>query len=127
MGVMSDDAEICFALVDLKTGTPLALSEGVGSSRLQDLCSAAPELFRAGAPAELAALLARLSANAPSAGVQEIVFMSPHAVHVVQRVARKPELALLAVSEDTHKLGLMLSGVRARALQLESRQEVEVP
>ena len=123
MGALSDDADICYALVDLKTGTPLALGEGVGSVRLQDLCSAVPELFRAGAPAELATLLARLSADA-SADVQDIVFMSSHAVHVVQRLARKPELALVAVSEDTNKLGLMLSGVRARALSLESRSEV---
>ena len=53
--------------------------------------------------------------------------MSSHAVHVVQRLALKPELALVAVSEDTNKLGLMLSGARARALSLDSPAEIEAP
>jgi len=72
-------------------------------------------------------LLARLSGDKWNAGVHEIVFMSPQAVHVVQRLAQKPELALVAVSEDGKKIGLMLSGVRARALELEAQAEVEAP
>jgi hypothetical protein len=125
MAAPLDDPEIRYALVSLKTGTAVGSSEVLESARLQDLCAAAPELFRAGAASELTALLARLSGETACQGVHEIVFMSQRAVHVVQRVACKPDLALVAVCEDGKKLGLMLSGVHARALQLEAQPDVE--
>lgn len=125
MGTLVDDASIHYALVDLKTGLSLSPSE-LGDARLQDLSSAAPELFRAGAPADFAALFSRLSREPTSSGFQEIVLMSARAAHVVQRVVQRPDLALVAVSEDTTKLGLMLSGVRTRALELESAWQGEV-
>jgi hypothetical protein len=44
--------------------------------------------------------------------------ISDKRVHVVQRLEADPDTALLAVSEDVNKLGLVLSGVRERTLKL---------
>jgi hypothetical protein len=125
MATLIDDAAIFYALLDLKSGSPLSLTES-GSARVEDIASAAPELFRAGAPADFSALFSRLSGETVSAWAQEIVLMSAGAAHVVQRGARRPDLALVAVSEDTRKLGLMLSGVRTRMLELEVAWQAEV-
>jgi hypothetical protein len=120
MATMIDDSEINYALISLKTGEVLDSAELVLGARMQDLAAAAPELFRAGNPDDRQALFQRLGSELKSDSFQEIVFVSARSAHVVQRLAQQPELALLAVSTDTRKLGLMLSGVRARLLQLEA-------
>lgn len=125
MGTLVDDAAIHYALVDLKTGLSLSSAE-LSSARLQDLASATPELFRAGGTADFSALFSRLSGEPASSTFQEIVLMSARAAHVVQRAVRRPDLALVAVSEDTTKLGMMLSGVRTRMLELEAAWQTEI-
>jgi hypothetical protein len=123
MATLVDDADISYALVCLKTGVVLdALRGGAPIARMQDLAAAAPELFRSGAPADLGALFARLGSDLQSDSFHEIVFMSQRTAHVVQRLRERPDVALLAVSMDTKKLGLMLSGVRARLLELGASQ-----
>jgi hypothetical protein len=115
-----EDSHIHYAVVCLKTGLVLELFEGAATcAALEDLASAAPELLRAGAPADLGAFFARLGSERKGDAFQEIVFMSGVRAHVVQRLLQRPDLALLAVSTDAKMLGLMLSGVRERMLALE--------
>jgi hypothetical protein len=118
MAVLIDDADVSYALVCLKTGVVLeSFQAGAAIARLQDLASAAPELFRA---SDFRALFARLGSELKSDSFQEVVFMSQRCEHVVQRLSKREDVALLAVSVDAKKLGLMLSGVRARMLALEA-------
>jgi hypothetical protein len=117
-----DDGDISYALVCLKTGALLEVFGGSpASARVEDLAAASAELFRAGNPANLAALFERLGSQYRGELFQEIVFVSARAAHVVQRLAEKPEVALLAVSVDAGKLALMLSGVHTLMLQQEAR------
>jgi hypothetical protein len=118
----SDDADITYALVCLKTGALLRTpADGPRPSvRLIDLAAAARELFRAGAHTDFGALFAPLGSEQSKGPFQEIVFMSAHKVHVAQRLLGRPDVALVALSSELHKLGLMLSGVRARLLELEA-------
>lgn len=116
-----EDADISYALVCLKTGAMLeSLDPAAPTARMQDLASATPELFQAGAPADFGAFFTRLGSEQKRTSFQEIVFMSAQNAHVVQRLSHRPDVALVAVSVDAKKLGLMLSGVRARMLRLES-------
>lgn len=124
MGTMIDDADVSFALVCLKTGAVLeALNASARGARLTDLAAASPELFRSGVDMDLGSLLARLGADLKDESFHEIVFMSRRTAHVVQRLLRRPDVALLAVSTDTDKLGLMLASVRARVAALEAAGE----
>lgn len=119
---VSDDADITYALVCLKTGVLLGTpADGsCPSARLSDLADAAPELFRAGTHTDFGALFAPLGSEQSKGPFQEIVFVSANNVHVAQRLLRRPDVALVALSSEIHKLGLMLSGVRARLLELEA-------
>jgi hypothetical protein len=124
MATLIDDADISFALVCLKTGVVLeSLHAGTPIARMQDLAAAAPELFRSGAGMDLGALFTRLGSELRIDSFQEIVFMSRRTAHVVQRLTRRPDVALLAVSVDAKKLGLLLAGVRARLSALEAVAE----
>lgn len=115
-----DDSDISFALVCLKTGALLEVFDArPASARVEDLAAASAELFRAGNPGDLSALFKRLGSLHEGDSFHEIVFVSPSAAHVVQRLPNKPSVALLAVSVDPSKLALMLSGVHALMTQQE--------
>ena len=120
----SDDADITYALVCLKTGVLLDACEAGAappSARLVDLAAAAPELFRAGTSSDFGALFTSLGSEQSAGTFQEFVFVSAQGAHVVQRLPSHPDTALVALSPEMHKLGIMLSGVRARMLSLEAQ------
>jgi hypothetical protein len=120
-GLADGDPSISYALVCLKTGSVLeVLAPQSTSSGLEDLAAATPELFRADASLQLSAVFARLGASSSGEAFQEIVLVSPARASAVQRLRHPPETALLAQCDDCSKLGLLLSGVRARVQQLEA-------
>lgn len=113
--------DICYALVCLRTGALLEHAEaGPLIERMKNFASAAPEVFRASTSYDFGPLFARLGSDRSADAFQEVVFVSGQCAHVAQRMRHRPEVALVAVSTDVEKLGLMLSGVRARALVLEA-------
>lgn len=112
------EADIAYALISLKTGLVLGPLSGRLSRRLEDLAAAAPELFRSSPSSDFGPLFTRLGSQDGSQSFQEIVVISAQHAHVVQRLPNRPDTALLAVSEDSKKLGLLLSGVRAHLLRI---------
>ncbi|HEX6241055.1 MAG TPA: hypothetical protein VFZ61_09180 [Polyangiales bacterium] len=121
---MSDgetSAEIVYARVCLRSGTLLEILDGAESSpKLVDAASAAPELFRADAALHLGPIFTRLGSVGKHEAFQEIVLISTTGAQAVQRLASEPEVALLALCQDSGKLGLLLSGLRERVLQREA-------
>jgi hypothetical protein len=118
---LEQDGEIYYALVCLKTGAVLGvLDDSALSDRMRTLATAAPELFGAASKTDLSPLFARIGSEHCDDAFHEVILVSATSAHIVQRLRKLPDVALMAISTDAGQLGLMLSGMRARVLQLEA-------
>ncbi len=113
------DPDISYAVACLRTGDVLDWLGREPVPALEHWPSSVPELLRAHQNVDLAPVFARLGCEEPIDAFQETVLLSNRKAHVVQRLRRMPERAVLAVSDDPKKLALMLLGVRMHAQLLE--------
>ena len=121
--VLSNDTEISYALACLKTGMVLAsLRDAVRGVHAHDLTLRSLRPSTDEAPNDLGEVLQRVGSDIHRDSFQELVFVSVSMVHVVQRLPRRPDIAVVALCADRQKLGLMLFGVRALLLEFESGQ-----
>ncbi|MFT3923875.1 MAG: hypothetical protein QM778_15185 [Myxococcales bacterium] len=111
--------EIAFALVCLRTGIVLRVLADDGSpvSTLSDTANASPELFGVAQSADWAALFARFGSEGGKE-FREIVLVSAGSVRVMERLPNEQDVALVAIASGVPNVGLVLSGVRRRMLEL---------
>lgn len=109
------------ALACLRTGVVLELfGEADGELDVDALAAVLPQLFGSVSAADWSALFERLGAGDESGG-NDVILLGENAVHVVQRLARPPDTALVAVASGTTNVGLVMSLVRKKAAELEAR------
>ncbi len=117
----SGDHEIRYALICLKTGMVLEVLDGKPSdARLEGLAQAAPELCNTSQSAEFTLLFARLGSDGKSHKFGELALVSPDHVHVIERLRDRPNVALAALGPGGLHLGLVLSGIRRKLMELEA-------
>jgi hypothetical protein len=114
------DPAIILGLACLKTGLVLEVFGGNRERGPEELAAAAPSLFESADAADWRAIFQRMGGGDGS-GFQDIVIVGKERVHVVQRLERRPETAIVAVGSGTTNVGLVLSSVRSLALELEPR------
>jgi hypothetical protein len=114
------DPVIVLGLACLKTGLVLEIFGGDHARGPEELAAAAPGLFESADAADWRSIFQRMGGG-DSNGFQDIVIVSGERVHVVQRLERRPETAIVAVGSGTTNVGLVLSSVRSLALELEPR------
>jgi len=111
--------ELTSCLASLRDGRLLA--EGRDEKALdllEGLAATLPDLFGTVDSNCLDRIAERLG-ETRGAGPGEILLLSAERVHVVQPLARRPGIALLATSSAIGSIGLVLSAVRACVADLE--------
>ena len=118
----SDEPEldlVC-AAASMRTGALLdEIAVDADRHRLEGLAATLPELFATIDPSCLERLSHRLGGEGEADEFSEILLLSDKHLHLIQPLARRPGVALLAVCSATCSIGLALSVIRARALVLE--------
>ncbi len=104
------------ALASLRTGALLGEHEPSPSrSALEDLAMTVPEIFGTLELGCLSRIAQRLGVDAGEGEQLEVLLLSESRVQVVLPLARDPELALLAISQEVGKIGLVLSQLHHHA------------
>ena len=121
LGVLDEDQiDLVCATASMRTG---ALLDELGADdereRLEGLAATLPELFATIDPSVLERLSLRLGGEGQAQSFSEILVRSDKHLHLIQPLARRPGVALLAVCSATCSIGLALSAIRARVLVLE--------
>ncbi len=113
--------EIAYAVATIRTGRLVGeTAANELGALLEDLAATLPDLFGTVDPSCLERLSDR-SGGADGAGTfAEILVISPKHTHVIQRLAQRPGMALLAVSPASGSIGLVLSAVRNQSELLEA-------
>lgn len=112
--------EVSFALGSTHSGGLLgAASEPETAEQLENLAATLPEIFGTVDPACLDRIATRLCGEAAGEGFGEVLLLSEHRVHVIRPLKTRPQVALVATSASTNRIGLVLSEVYARAAALE--------
>jgi hypothetical protein len=88
--------------------------------RLEGLAQAAPELCNTSESADFTLLFARLGSDGKSSHFGELTLVSPDYVHVIERLRDRPNVALVALGPGDFHLGLVLSGIRRKLMELEA-------
>lgn len=112
--------EVAFALGSTQSGGLLGVaSEPETAEQLENLAATLPEIFGTVDPACLDRIATRLCGEGAGDGFGEVLLLSEHRVHVIRPLKTRPQVALVATSAATHRIGLVLSEVHARATALE--------
>lgn len=121
LGVLAEDQiDLVCATASMRTGA--LLDEPRAShdrAHLEALAATLPELYATIDPGVLERLAHRLGGEGEAASFSEILLLSDKHLHVIQPLAGRPGVALLAVCSATCSIGLALSAIRARVLVLE--------
>ncbi len=114
------ELEVAFALGSTRSGGLIgAPSEVSATEQLESLAATLPEIFGTLDPACLDRIAARLCGEGARDGFGEVLLLSEHRLHVVRPLCSRPQVALVGTSSATHRIGLVLSEVHARATALE--------
>lgn len=112
--------EVVFALGSTHSGGLIgAPSDPNAVEPLENLAATLPEIFGTVDPACLDRIAARLCGEGAGDGFGEVLLLSEHCLHVVRPLRTRPNVALVSMSSATHRIGLVLSEVHARAAALE--------
>lgn len=112
---------VSYALASMRTGAVLGeLEPGLAATQLEGLAATLPDLFGTVDPSCLERISERLGGADQGDHFGEILLISPRHTHVIQPLTAQPGVALLAVSDGTSKIGLVLSAVRAQIDVLET-------
>jgi hypothetical protein len=114
--------DLVCAVASLRTGALLdaALSERV-RARLEGLAATLPDLFGTLDPTCLDRIAERLGGEPGDATFNEILLLSDRSLHVIQPLAARPGVALVAECPATSSIGLVLTAIRARVVELEGQ------
>jgi hypothetical protein len=114
------EIDVAFAVGSLQSGGLVGPpSDPAHADSLEALAATLPEIFGTVDPACLDRIAARLCGEVSGQGFAEVLLISESQVQVVRPLARGQNSALVALSSATHKIGLVLSQVHARASSLE--------
>lgn len=117
----ANSLDLVCAPASLRTGALLdeALSERV-RARLEGLAATLPDLFGTLDPTCLDRIAERLGGEPGDATFGEILLLSDKSLHVIQPLPGQPGVALVAECPATSSIGLVLSAIRARVVELEA-------
>jgi hypothetical protein len=119
-GVGPSELGVAFAVGSLQSGGLLcSSSEPSHDEQLEALAATLPEIFGTVDPACLDRIAMRLCGETSGEGFAEVLLLSELRLHVARPLVRQENRALVAVSSATHRIGLVLSEVHARAAALE--------
>lgn len=111
---------IRYALVNLHSGALVrALDDQEGCARLTLCAERARDLLASGDDVDWASLFGRLGEKLAQQEFQELVLVSAGRVYVLERLSRRPGLALAAVAVAGEGLGLVLAGVHGKRVELD--------
>jgi len=112
--------DLVCAPASMKTGALLDqnLAERV-RERLEGLAATLPDLFGTLDPTCLERIAERLGGDPDDATFGEILLLSDRSLHVIQPLASRPGVALVAECPATSSIGMVLSAIRARVLSME--------
>lgn len=119
-GLESGALDLVCAAASLKTGALLDqnLSERA-RERLEGLAATLPDLFGTLDPTCLDRIAERLGGEPGDTTFRELLLLSDKSLHVIQPLAGQPGVALVAECPATSSIGLVLSAIRARILDME--------
>ena len=107
--------EVSMATASLSSGVLVqGPSDVAAREQLQELAFTAPEIFGTLELGCLSRIAQRLGIETDGDELIELVLLSESRVQVIHPLVDTPELALLAVSHEVGKIGLVLSEVHAR-------------
>lgn len=113
-------AQLECVVASLRTGALLHTEELQElPAQLAELAATLPEIFGAGETSCLERIASRLGAQPECEVFAEVLLLSESRVHVIQPLVGRPGEALLASAPAGRSIGLILSQVHARALELE--------
>ena len=118
--VDSNQLDLVCVAASMRTGA--LLDETVPNDvreRLEGLAATLPELFATIDSSCLERLAQRLGGESDARSFSEILMLSDKHLHLIQPLARRPGVALLAVCSAPSSIGLVLSAIRARVAVLE--------
>jgi hypothetical protein len=121
LGSESNSLDLVFAPASMRTGALLdeSLPERV-RERLEGFAATLPDLFGTLDPTCLDRISERLGGEPGDTTFGEILLLSDKSLHVVQPLAGQPGVALVAECPATCSIGLVLSAIRARVVELEA-------
>jgi hypothetical protein len=121
-GAESNPLDLVFAPASLRTGALLddALPERA-RERLEGLAATLPDLFGTLDPTCLDRIAERLGGEPGDCTFDEILLLSDKSLHVIQPLRAQPGVALVAECPANSSIGLVLSAIRARLVELEAR------
>ena len=116
----SSALDLVCAPASIKTGALLdhELPERA-RERLEGLAAILPDLFGTLDPTCLDRIAERLGGEPGDAAFREIMLLSDKSLHVIQPLAGQPGVALVAECPATSSIGLVLSAIRARVVEME--------
>lgn len=114
--------DLVCAPASMKTGALLdqTLSERI-RERLEGLAATLPDLFGTLDPTCLDRIAERLGGVPGDSTFGEILLLSDKSLHVIQPLAGQPGVALVAECPASSSIGLVLSAIRARVVDMEGR------
>ncbi len=117
---LAGSLDLVCAPASMRTGALLEVPPaGDARERLEGLAATLPELFATLDPTCLDRLSQRLGGEGEAQTFSEILMLSDRHLHLIQPLARRPGVALLAVCAATSSIGLALSAIRAQAALLD--------
>jgi len=120
IGPEANALDLVCAAASIKTGALLdsELSEHA-RERLEGLAATLPDLFGTLDPTCLDRISERLGGVRGDAYFREILLLSDKSLHIIQPLPGKPDVALVAECPATTSIGMVLSEIRARIVELE--------
>ena len=118
----ANSLDLSCALASMRTGALLdeTISERV-RARLEGLAATLPDMFGTLDPTCLDRIAERMGGKPGDATFNEILLLSDKTLHVIQPLAARPGFALVAACPSSRSLGLVLTAIRARVVDLEAR------
>lgn len=119
-GLESNALDLVCAPASLKTGA--LLDQGLperARERLEGLAATLPDLFGTLDPTCLDRIAERLGGEPGDTTFREIMLLSDKSLHVIQPLAGRPGVALVAACPSTSSIGLVLSAIRSSASDME--------
>jgi len=119
-GPGSNALDLVCASASIKTGALLDQSlPDHARERLEGLAATLPDLFGTLDPTCLDRIAERLGGEPGDTTFREILLLSDKSLHVIQPLAGRPGVALVAECPATSSIGLVLSAIRACVVDME--------
>lgn len=111
-------ADVVHAIASMRTGTLIECdARGTALRRLEELAAIAPSVFGTSDLSPVDKVLGRLAGDGARPSLREVLMLSAEYVNVLRPLARTG-FALVATSPISNSVGLVLSIVRERALEV---------